>query len=223
MSRAKIRPCKKDCGYPALKGRQFCTWHHLLRQSSDVQALAAQARLALAGDPLTHVARQPKHLWPDGERWCAGCQSYVPLFYCSGSRCKACKSSTAHAKRVETIYGISAEEYDALLRKQKGRCAICRCLPRTIRLAVDHDHKTGEVRGLLCKRCNHDLLGGGHDDPLMLFRAIQYLLFPPRERLEKGYVTPGVRQTLMSFEAVVEHKIQITTPQLRGAAEPPPF
>ena len=178
---AKVRHCKTGCGYPALPGRQFCKWHHLMRQSSDVQAEAAVDRREdqLGHDFATYVATVPKERWPDGERWCAGCQSFVPLFYCSGSRCKACTSAAAHARRVEDTYGITPEEYTRIWKRQGGRCAICRNKSRTIRFAVDHDHKTGEVRGLLCKRCNHDLLGGGHDDVLLLFRAISYLLFPP--------------------------------------------
>lgn len=176
---AKTRPCKKGCGYAALPRRQFCVWHWLLRQSSDVQAEHARKRLAEhTGD---HVARMPKDVWPEGERWCAGCQSFVPLFYCSGTRCKACSSMASHARRVEDNYGISAAHYDALLTYQDGRCAICRNVPRTIRLAVDHDHATGEVRGLLCKRCNHDLLGGGHDSIEVLWRALAYLLDPPAQ------------------------------------------
>lgn len=183
MSRVKVRPCKKACGYPAAKGRQFCKWHLLMRSSSDEQALASLARRedALGHDFAVYQAKVPKERWPDGERWCAGCQSFVPLFYCSGSRCKACSSMASHARRLEDNYGIDAAEYDRILKLQDGRCAICRNQPRTIRFAVDHDHKTGEVRGILCKRCNHDLLGGGHDDIATLFRAIEYLLYPPAQ------------------------------------------
>lgn len=174
----KVRPCKEGCGYPALKGRQFCQWHALLRSSSDEQAAAARARLARLADQ-DRRARVAAHEWPEGERWCAGCQSFVPKFYASGSRCRACASAAAHGKRVQGIYGISVDRYYELLHQQGGRCAICRNVPRSIRLSVDHDHRSGEVRGLLCKRCNHDLLGGGHDDVLMLYRALEYLLFPP--------------------------------------------
>lgn len=58
-------------------------------------------------------------------------------------------------------YGTTIEQYDARLRKQASRCAICRRAEtmtyksgRVKRLAVDHDHVTGAVRGLLCHRCN---------------------------------------------------------------------
>lgn len=48
-------------------------------------------------------------------------------------------------------YGITPEKYAELLEAQKGLCAIC---GKAKRLVVDHDHKTGEIRGLLCRICN---------------------------------------------------------------------
>lgn len=50
-------------------------------------------------------------------------------------------------------YGITLEQYNELLARQGGVCAICGGEDQK-RLAVDHDHKTGKVRGLLCARCN---------------------------------------------------------------------
>jgi len=195
----RVRPCKKGCGYPALKGRQFCKWHALMRQSSDEQAAAANRRLMLVPEEHRVTRVNPKS-WPEGERWCGGCQSFVPLFYCSGSRCKACSSMAAHARRLVDNYGISPTEYKRIFDRQGRRCAICRNKPRTIRFAVDHDHKTGEVRGILCKRCNHDLLGGGHDDVEVLFRAVEYLLFPPAQR----YCPPGATDVRPSTSDVLE-------------------
>lgn len=72
-------------------------------------------------------------------------------------------------------YGITLEEYDALLQQQGGTCAICRRPPRDdISLHVDHDHETGARRGLLCFRCNNSL-GDLEDDPDLLRRAAAYL------------------------------------------------
>lgn len=55
-------------------------------------------------------------------------------------------------------YGITIEEYDFLAAAQEAVCAICKQDPplgnRILKLAVDHDHDTGEIRGLLCQRCN---------------------------------------------------------------------
>lgn len=55
------------------------------------------------------------------------------------------------------IKDATAQRYQRLLAAQDGRCALCRREPRKIRLALDHNHKTGAVRGLLCGRCNYTL------------------------------------------------------------------
>lgn len=80
-------------------------------------------------------------------------------------------------------YGITIEEYDTMLAAQAGVCAICKQNPpngRILKLAVDHDHATGEVRGLLCQRCNmalHFLENGSWRD-----EAESYLASPPARR-----------------------------------------
>lgn len=71
-------------------------------------------------------------------------------------------------------YGITPEQYDEMLEAQEGVCAICKEAPTQQRLAVDHDHKTGEVRGLLCFSCN-TALGHFRDDPERLISASDYL------------------------------------------------
>jgi hypothetical protein len=59
-------------------------------------------------------------------------------------------------KRAKAL-GVTDEQYAAMLGHQGGRCALCPSEPKTRRLHVDHDHDTGEVRGLLCHRCNRAL------------------------------------------------------------------
>lgn len=77
-------------------------------------------------------------------------------------------------------YGITAEAYRQILAAQDGKCASCEDSPRfTSRqrhfpLTVDHDHVTGEIRGLLCGNCNSGL-GHFRDDPDRLERAAAYL------------------------------------------------
>lgn len=76
-------------------------------------------------------------------------------------------------------YGVTPDEFDSMLAEQDGRCAICRsddpgAWPNW---CVDHDHVTGEVRGLLCFHCN-TALGHFRDDPVSLAAAIDYLLKP---------------------------------------------
>jgi hypothetical protein len=62
--------------------------------------------------------------------------------------------------KLQRSFGITVEQYDRMLRAQDGKCALCRRPPKSIRLAVDHDHRTGRVRGLLCFRCNKFQVGG---------------------------------------------------------------
>jgi hypothetical protein len=100
-----------------------------------------------------------------------------------GTRCRPCISRINHGKRVQEVYGISAEDYQRLLEAQDGKCAICRRKPGAKRLAVDHDHTTGEVRGLLDRGCNRDVLGHLREDTEALQRAIEYLNDPPARRV----------------------------------------
>jgi hypothetical protein len=74
-------------------------------------------------------------------------------------------------KRYKERYGISLVEYQAMLDKQKNRCAICDIEEK---LVVDHNHKTNEVRGLLCHGCNC-AIGLLKDDSTILQNAITYL------------------------------------------------
>lgn len=72
-------------------------------------------------------------------------------------------------------YGMSVEDYYALLEAQNGVCAICGHKPeRGEKLCVDHNHGTSKVRGLLCGTCNSGI-GFLRHDLLTLGRAISYL------------------------------------------------
>jgi hypothetical protein len=71
--------------------------------------------------------------------------------------------------------GLTLEGYADLLQAQDGRCAICREPSRGRRLAVDHDHITGRVRGLLCTRCNMGL-GFFQDSAVRLQAAQRYIV-----------------------------------------------
>ena len=67
------------------------------------------------------------------------------------------RTAKAHERRVQRTYGLEPGQYEAMLASQGGRCAICGNRPVKRRLAVDHDHITNRVRGLLCMRCNRAL------------------------------------------------------------------
>lgn len=69
------------------------------------------------------------------------------------------------------LYSMTMDDYEIRVVAQGGRCAICRTPEK---LHVDHDHSTGQVRGLLCNNCNR-ALGLLRDDPDVLARAVLYL------------------------------------------------
>ncbi len=125
--------------------------------------------------------------WEAGRRWCAGCQWMIPLAYADGSRCHACASRARHRSYVEREYGPGTGDlFDRLMEFQGGRCFICQQMPHDKRLAVDHDHITGKVRGLLCagqeQGCNWNFrkaLG----DPAMAQRLLDYATRSPVDRL----------------------------------------
>lgn len=72
-------------------------------------------------------------------------------------------------------YGLTVEEYDEMLKKQNGGCAICGGKNKNNwNLAVDHNHKTGKNRELLCASCNI-VLGVSYDNIQILEKAINYI------------------------------------------------
>ena len=84
------------------------------------------------------------------------------------------------AKHLRHTYGITLSFYNEMFQEQSGCCLICKKHQSEFkrRLSVDHDHKTGKIRGLLCYHCNH-LLGNAKDDIKILQSAISYLTEKP--------------------------------------------
>jgi len=137
----------------------------------------------------------------DGHKFCYRCQQSRPVaefyFYkravaCPYSAtCKPCQRSDrmrryhasdkqtiwekAFARRIMRDYGITVREYLEFLLKQGSVCAICKKPPKErCRLSVDHCHRTGKVRGLLCRACNRGI-GIFKDQPALLASAMAYL------------------------------------------------
>jgi hypothetical protein len=75
---------------------------------------------------------------------------------------------------LEKKYGISKEQFDIMLKQQSGLCCICGNKEKDRELSVDHDHKTGAIRGLLCRHCNF-AIGILKDDVGIMSRMIMYL------------------------------------------------
>lgn len=99
---------------------------------------------------------------------------------CQGKKNKECKlrypeRTRASGRRchLKRKFGITVEDYDRMLSAQGGVCMICR-KPSQNNLHVDHCHKTGIVRSLLCGHCNR-MIGLAGDDPMVLISAAEYL------------------------------------------------
>lgn len=101
-----------------------------------------------------------------------------------------CQKDAARATRLAAIFDITPDEYDQVLAEQHGLCAICGRPPKPgKRLAVDHDHTTGFVRGLLCFMCNKRVLGARSAD--VLVKTAAYVTDPPARRVLGDRVAPG--------------------------------
>lgn len=82
--------------------------------------------------------------------------------------------SKRQAQIVWSRYRITAEEWQDMYDAQDGKCAICGKRQTYRVLSTDHDHRSKEVRGLLCVRCNY-ALGRFYDDPMLIRSALEYL------------------------------------------------
>lgn len=146
-----------------------------------------------------------EHRIENGEekKWCGRCQRWLPLIHFSANRikwdglqerCDECRKThysevgkftktipplevrrQRHRIQVIKSYGITEEEFNSMLERQEGKCAICGTTdwgkPSP---SIDHDHKTGKVRALLCNRCNR-VLGLAEDSPELLSMMSDYL------------------------------------------------
>jgi hypothetical protein len=194
------------CPWPRTKGKRKCGWHVLLGMPIEKQIAIADKRGEANRRRDGHVERMriPAEEWPAGTRWCSECQGYIPLEYVVGTKCKAHASRAAHNTRLKAVYSITREQYEALLKYQGGRCYICRQLPQSKRLAVDHDHRTGAVRGLLCVNdewgCNVSLrrLLNSLD---MAQRALEYVTMSPFDRMRSEMpAEPAVAADLTGWD-----------------------
>ena len=116
---------------------------------------------------------------PPGHKYCRRCDTIKPLSewhknvrQSDGltSYCKACRREIGRLGHLKRTFGLSPEDLASLIAAQGGTCAICDGPPQHI----DHDHATGNVRGVLCGPCNMGL-GQFADDPQRLIQAATYL------------------------------------------------
>lgn len=94
----------------------------------------------------------------------------------SKKRQKARRAKAMRKWRLNKEYGMTESEWELLFQSQNRRCAICKTLQPEGkgRWCVDHDHSSGEVRGILCHNCNVGI-GNLQDSTTILKSAIKYL------------------------------------------------
>ncbi|WP_308403651.1 endonuclease VII domain-containing protein [Streptomyces niphimycinicus] len=117
---------------------------------------------------------------PEGHKYCQGCGQTRPRsdWHRKGSapgglasRCRDCKAADSRVGHLRRNYGLTEAERDAMIAAQYGLCVICLDAPP---IHVDHCHKTGRVRGVLCFSCNA-ALGQFKDQPDVIRRAATYV------------------------------------------------
>jgi hypothetical protein len=136
-----------------------------------------------ATDPRREIRRVQQWRKDNPERYAA---------YQKRRRSRPEDKAADRAGHLKHKFGLTPAEYEAKLAAQGGGCALCGRVPAPGRqLDIDHDHKTGAVRGLVCNTRNQGL-GQFRDDPIRLAYAAAYLLHwdrpenPPRVRLLIG-------------------------------------
>lgn len=175
-------PCPED---KLPSSNKYCYWHRVAATS--ITSQVAEALVRRHKTPADkQVSTRPFTEWPAGHRWCAGCQSYPPLWYCTPakgstqlSRCRACDHAGNSRSRDLSTYGVGPERKAEIMALQKGACAGCRRGQVIKQLAMDHNHRTSAWRGILCQTCNHKVLGGAFDSAQILLNLAYYLLNPP--------------------------------------------
>lgn len=108
-----------------------------------------------------------------------------------GPRCQGCwrqvlvaRKAVSHETRTRGVYGLQQGDYERQREAQGGFCAILGCKARGISraLAVEHNHETGEVRGLTCA-VHNEMIGRAGDDPAVFIALALYLIDPPARKV----------------------------------------
>jgi hypothetical protein len=163
-------------------------------------------KAAQAGKVIAH-----RRKLPDGFKWCPTCQTAKSAEDFPKNRanadglaayCKPCHNNRGRETRerlyggsreyhLRRRYGIGQAEVDAMIGAQGGTCAVCLGKPEH----VDHDHKTGRVRGVLCFLCNQ-ALGNARDDVTVLRGLIDYLVQAKSAEIGANIVVEAVEQEI---------------------------
>lgn len=130
-----------------LTERQFCQRNHLMAETRIISA--------------------------SGRKRCRKCAVIISQEWAKANQDKVLK--TQRKKCLKKKYGLSLIDYETKFTAQNGKCAICGSNPDGKALAVDHCHRTGKIRGLLCGRCNSQVLVVVENYAELLEKAALYL------------------------------------------------
>jgi hypothetical protein len=164
---------------------------------------------------------------PEGAKWCARCEEIKSISAFGRNRanksgladyCRPCHNRVMADNKVKNHgsirsyllklrYGLTEEEVAEIVGRQARRCLICLHVRP---LHVDHDHSTGEIRGLLCFRCN-GALGQFRDDSEIMRRAVDYLermaVLPDPPQATSRERTRGQRKSLRHYRLTQRYRI----------------
>jgi len=176
----KVKTCK-DCKIQKVAG-EFYTY------KNDSGVVKLRPRCKSCHKEKWRDLNKPRRVWAQDRKfkYCARCDEtkLINEFHLSkegwvkSKYCKQCHSAAVQERRLQKSWGLTQENFNKLLAGQGGGCAICGSSKsgtrKDGRLCVDHNHETGEIRGLLCASCNRGigLLG---DSSEVIFAAFNYL------------------------------------------------
>lgn len=144
-----VREIAKELGYHPNNISKHVTGSRVIKSLSDLTIYIVKGCM-ICGKPMESKDRSKR--CNEINHWC----------------CKKCE----RVYNLKYYHNLSLEEYDKLYKLQNGMCIICGSYHK--RLCVDHNHKTGFIRGLLCRRCNSGL-GLFRDNPIFIEKALSYL------------------------------------------------
>ena len=165
---------------------------HKLRQNQEFKVLESKRKKAYMEKPESKKKQSERmKAWRDENRervkeyqkvWRENNAEHVSKYsksYMKTYQEKEIVQETIRKRHLKKHYSMTPECFNKMWDAQNGKCAICNCdmLPRgrfKASACVDHNHKTNEIRGLLCRGCNHGI-GNLKDSPLVLQNAINYL------------------------------------------------
>jgi hypothetical protein len=199
-ARRLANPCLR-CGGEKLpgKGTRYCSLECL--EAARIDRVAASRRSARpAMLPCLHCGKPRTDIIDGRDKFCTPeCRKAYAYVRASGSqqhrsaRHRAWRQATQHARHGYHLgrqFGITSEQYDAILDAQGGVCAVCLRRPVAKRLAVDHSHDTGEIRGLIHSAPCNRILGDVRDNPATLRRMADYLENPPARAILGAHRVP---------------------------------